>query len=975
MTGETKKIVVVGDITIDMLQWEIKPEKEKKPEVTAESSNKSEKKEDSANKNGSQKNISYNWKLYPGYLLTAKPGGACLLADMVVGALTSNPKSNYQVISYNLEDQLDEPVEKIPPKEIIHSISILGEFNKKDDECDKNTVYRIKEFCGFSGPLGKPPKILDIKSDDPEVDMVIIDDAGNGFRDKPSAWPAAIKDDYDPLIVYKMSRPLVKGKLWEHLKNKKSGNLFVVVNANDLREMGVTISKKLSWERTSEDFIWQMTNNCLLNDLKDCNHLLVRLGTDGAIYYRNQNGKISADLYYDPKCMEDGYKDNTEGEMQGYGNAFVSALAEEIINEGFDCIEDGIINAIISARKLLDYGFGKTSEGGNPSEPDYPFNKIFGNKKEDYEENKNGKKCKCTDNKSIAHISIPTDFKKDSYWTILKSKNKLKLEDIAQSFVKYGFDSLKESNFGIPVGKFKGLRTVDRSEIESYQSIRNLMKEYIAKEDPKTPLCIAVFGPPGSGKSFGVNQLAKSIPDAKIKKIGFNVAQFKSQQDLIDALHKVRDEVLRGYVPLVFFDEFDAKYGENELGWLKYFLAPMQDCEFKSGESMHPIGKSIFVFAGGTSSNYEEFSRETLKIKLKTENLDENDKEQIEEKIDHFGDSKGTDFVSRLRGYVNIIGPNPGKKEDSLYIIRRAILLRSLLERKVKNIFNSDKVAKIDKEVLRAFLLCPDYKHGVRSMEAIIEMSMLTGQKKFEQSALPPASQLEMHVDSEKFLNIVERTVLFENEVRKLAEMSHKEYLQKQEILLPKEIIMDYLKENKIKIKPESEDKWLEIDDVDEFLTEVALESDVTKSSLKAHLDAKLPEVKENKKTLRPWKELEPNHKAYSIQQVRNIPKKLKAINYDFEPFMEDEPDEAKKVTFEDVDVEKLAEMEHARWMEQKINQGYVYGEETDDDKKINRYIVPWEELSENAKELDRRPVRSIPNLLFQVGFKVRKAV
>jgi pantothenate kinase-related protein Tda10 len=68
------------------------------------------------------------------------------------------------------------------------------------------------------------------------------------------------------------------------------------------------------------------------------------------------------------------------------------------------------------------------------------------------------------------------------------------------------------------VGKFKGLRTVDRSEIESYQSIRNLMKEYIAKENPKTPLCMAVFGPPGSGKSFGVNQLPKAFLMQKLKK-------------------------------------------------------------------------------------------------------------------------------------------------------------------------------------------------------------------------------------------------------------------------------------------------------------------------------------------------------------------------------------------------------------------------------------------------------------------------
>lgn len=33
------------------------------------------------------------------------------------------------------------------------------------------------------------------------------------------------------------------------------------------------------------------------------------------------------------------------------------------------------------------------------------------------------------------------------------------------------------------------------------------------------------------------------------------------------------------------------------------------------------------------------------------------------------------------------------------------------------------------------------------------------------------------------------------------------------------------------------------------------------------------------------------------------MPKKLKAINYDFEPFIDKEPDESLKVTFEDDDV------------------------------------------------------------------------
>ena len=38
----------------------------------------------------------------------------------------------------------------------------------------------------------------------------------------------------------------------------------------------------------------------------------------------------------------------------------------------------------------------------------------------------------------------------------------------------------------------------------------------------------------------------------------------------------------------------------------------MQDGVFRVGDSVHPIGKAIFVFAGGTSSTYQQFSGENI---------------------------------------------------------------------------------------------------------------------------------------------------------------------------------------------------------------------------------------------------------------------------------------------------------------------------------------------------------------------------
>jgi hypothetical protein len=71
---------------------------------------------------------------------------------------------------------------------------------------------------------------------------------------------------------------------------------------------------------------------------------------------------------------------------------------------------------------------------------------------------------------------------------------------------------------GVPWGQFGNLLTVDRQEIESYRSIRNLVGEYAGQKQVSRPLSIAVFGTPGSGKSFGVTEMAKSLLPGQIER-------------------------------------------------------------------------------------------------------------------------------------------------------------------------------------------------------------------------------------------------------------------------------------------------------------------------------------------------------------------------------------------------------------------------------------------------------------------------
>ena len=119
-----------------------------------------------------------------------------------------------------------------------------------------------------------------------------------------------------------------------------------------------------------------------------------------------------------------------------------------------------------------------------------------------------------------------------------------------------------------------------------------------------------------------------------------------------------------------------------------------------------------------------------------------------------FTKAKGPDFISRLRGCIDIKGINSikesAKSDDALFMLRRAIILRSVLERN-GFVNEPDKVAEIDVSLLDALLVLrgDDHRKGfeydTRSMRMVINMCMrLHG--RLEKASLPPKSLLDMHV-------------------------------------------------------------------------------------------------------------------------------------------------------------------------------------------------------------------------------------
>ncbi len=849
MNSKDFKIAVSGDVCVNLMQW----------------------------RTYQQCTRGLSWKYYPYVHSVFKAGEAILLSKLV--ALSTDAAVLSQKIQ-NIEESLHEGT--------LLSTVELELFAVDSEKNSNHKVYRVNQFMGFTGPVAGVPKQFPIENDHEDAGLVIIDDENNGFNSSEEFWPLALKSrNKSPIVIYKTNNPNCSSMLWKHIEKFHIENTVVVINGDDLRSKGVNISRGLSWERTALDFVWQMNNNPNLCFLANCQHLIVPFGLEGAIYYKKQKS-VESHLYFLTYEFEGGFIKENQGKMYGLTSCFVAGLAKSIIsaiakNESFSrSIDEGIREGMVAAQKYFIYGFGDDA-----AESDFPSPSIFTERENDviYKEHIQEVPIRNTENPNC-----------QACWYIIKDKSSTNLPEIAYDIVKNGEKSALKF---IPIATFGNLKTVDRTEIEGYRSIKNLISEYVSANNVVRPLSIAVFGTPGSGKSFGVSEIASSVAPALIEKLNFNLSQFQSLSDLIAAFHRVRDYTLKGKLPLVFFDEFDS-YFEGRLGWLKYFLAPMQDGLFREGDSVHPIGKAIFVFAGGTSSTFKKFSGEDI-----------SDETEYNIFFKEFQSRKGPDFISRLRGYVNILGPNQTDELwDQLFIIRRAMLLRSLLEHKTPHLINDRGEAQIDNGVLRSLLKITRYKHESRSMEAILEMSSLSGAKKWEQSHLPSKEQLTLHVDAEQFLRLLMQDTFFSEKVEKLA--------------------MDLYNTHKV----------------------------IYKDTLKPGLTC-----------LQSWDDLDEEFKNSIRDRVRYIPNALHKINYDIISVRE----KTEIIKFNERELEILAEYEHKRWSLQKKEEGWKYGDKIDEKKRTHPSLVLWSNLEIDEKNNIIEYVKAWPEILVNSNFKLER--
>lgn len=116
------------------------------------------------------------------------------------------------------------------------------------------------------------------------------------------------------------------------------------------------------------------------------------------------------------------------------------------------------------------------------------------------------------------------------------------------------------------------------------------------------------------------------------------------------------------------------------------------------------------------------------------------------------------------------------------------------------------------------------------------------------------------------------------------------------------------------------------------------------------------------------WEELPESLRESNRNQVEHIRVKLGAIGCDITVTNEWE---VPPFQFSPEEVELMAQMEHERFVAERLKQGFTSAPTKDMGKKTSLVLVPWEKLPEEEKEKDRNSVRQLSELLAKARFQI----
>jgi hypothetical protein len=233
--------------------------------------------------------------------LVIRTGAADIVAQLLTAAA---PQWSFEVIGPALQPPASNSLKH-------HASSVV------DLRANESSFRVVRKRAIAKSPLWHAPPAEQINA--AKASTVVISGSGEALRDVEPAldFLERVRPRY---IIHHMTRPLAKGPLWDLIRNgprTREGipdpdHLAVIIDAEDLRAEGIALSRSLSWEQTTEDFVRNLGSNGRLDTLVTCPNLIIRFGSEGIIYHR---GRDAADpkLFFHPRQIENSTRKEEEG--------------------------------------------------------------------------------------------------------------------------------------------------------------------------------------------------------------------------------------------------------------------------------------------------------------------------------------------------------------------------------------------------------------------------------------------------------------------------------------------------------------------------------------------------------------------------------------------------------------------------------------------------------------------------------------
>lgn len=554
------------------------------------------------------------------------------------------------------------------------------------------------------------------------LDIVLIEDLDLGGYESITETVESADEAADKLTLVKTTRPLrwlgeVVGS-----NTKKPVTIVSGVNNFFLGQGGI---------RGSWDALVRNVNSELKEFREKPNWSIVLICENEGLLFAGVDANTGPYTYvaWDRRAPLGSMADSGLGWVPGSQNVFVAALAQEVLN-GKDS-QASWTCALAAWRRLRSAALLGVNLGADAA---FDIDRLFGDLGAIGETVKDYKQTSCSSDVHDPEWNMFTDRLGEQKGGVSPDNNGLVA--LAVALVERGPSILmstwprgyrpraKEFADSVPILAIGHLISFAGKETEELTVLARLIRDYAQRTAVSRPLSIAVFGAPGSGKSFAVDQILSHMR-IQSEKLTYNLSQFSEEKELRQAMQSIQTAGLRERLPVVFWDEFDTSVGDKPMGWLRHFLSPMQDGNFSNNGHTHAIGKAIFVFAGGTCHSSEAFFNPKAAL---------DKEEEANQRRD-----KLPDFASRLKAVYNVPSveftrSNTDKitltVEHSATLLRRALIVRHCLLK------HAPTVQQVSTSVLEG-MLASDEHETARDIENVIESAPLASASTFGEAHLP----------------------------------------------------------------------------------------------------------------------------------------------------------------------------------------------------------------------------------------------